>query len=137
MALAAPFSAPRIVDVGAGSGAIAVALAHVLPQSQVTAIDLSAPALAIARQNAERNGVASRIRFMQGDLLAPVDASASILWCRIRRMCPPRDRASLSVEVRDYEPQLALFAGEDGLDIYRTPHSRSLCFAHIWRLCRS
>ncbi len=118
-ALAAPFSAPRIVDVGAGAGAIAVALAHVLPQSQVTAIDLSAPALAIAQQNAERNGVASRIRFLHGDLLSPVAGERFDFVVSNPPYVPAADRASLSVEVRDYEPQLALFAGEDGLDIYR------------------
>ena len=62
---AAAFAAPRIVDVGSGSGAIAVALASKLPSATITAFDLSLPALEIARDNAERNAVAERIRFLQ------------------------------------------------------------------------
>ncbi|HEX8711706.1 MAG TPA: peptide chain release factor N(5)-glutamine methyltransferase, partial [Terracidiphilus sp.] len=70
--LAAHWAKPRIVDVGTGSGAIAVALAAHLPHASITATDLSAAALAVARRNAERNGVTDRIRFLAGDLLAPV-----------------------------------------------------------------
>ena len=104
---------PRIVDVGTGSGAIAVALAHKLPGSPlITAIDISAPALAIARDNAERNGVADRIRFFEGDLLAPVAAEHFDFVVSNPPYVPEGDRATLAVEVRDYEPALALFAGE-------------------------
>ena len=63
--LAAKFDKPRIVDIGTGSGAIAVALARLLPSAQITAIDLSAAALDVARANAEHNGVAERIRFVE------------------------------------------------------------------------
>ena len=66
--LSATFQAPRIVDIGTGSGAVAVALARNLSNAQITAFDLSAPALTIARENAELHAVA--IRFLQGDLLA-------------------------------------------------------------------
>ena len=122
--LAARETAPRIpplriVDVGTGSGAIAVALAHQLPQATVTAIDLSAPALAIARENAERNGVSSRIRFLLGDLLAPVAEDRFDIVVSNPPYVPGADCASLPVEVRDYEPPVALFAGEDGLEVYR------------------
>jgi release factor glutamine methyltransferase len=122
--LAARETAPRIpplriVDVGTGSGAIAVALAHQLPQAAVTAIDLSAPALAIARENAERNGVSSRIRFLLGDLLAPVAEDRFDIVVSNPPYVPGADCASLPVEVRDYEPPVALFAGEDGLEVYR------------------
>lgn len=110
--------APRILDIGTGSGAIAVALARKLPHAEVTAIDLSAPALAIARQNAERNGV-DRIRFLRGDLLAPVTGETFDAVVSNPPYVSRADRDSLSVEVRDYEPGLALFAGGDGLDIYR------------------
>ena len=117
--LATSFQQPRIVDIGTGSGAIAVALAHHLPQAQITATDISEPALAVARENAERNGVAGRLRFLQGDLLVPVaDRQFDIVVSN-----PPyvssADRESLSLEVRDHEPAQALFAGDEGLTIYR------------------
>jgi release factor glutamine methyltransferase len=113
------FSTPRIVDVGTGSGAISVTLAHELPHAQITALDLSAPALKLARENAERNGVAARIRFSQGDLLAPVAGEQFDFVVSNPPYVPTVDRASLAIEVRDYEPELALFAGDDGLAIYR------------------
>jgi release factor glutamine methyltransferase len=115
--------AARIVDVGTGSGAIAVALAHLLPQSAVraavTAIDLSAAALDVARQNAEINGVGERIRFLCGDLLAPVAGEQFEIVVSNPPYVPGSDRDALAVEVRDYEPGLALFAGDDGLEVYR------------------
>ena len=117
--LANHFQSPRIVDVGAGSGAIAVALACNLPQAAITAIDLSSPTLAIARQNAERNDVSGRIRFLRGDLLAPVKEEQFEIVVSNPPYVPISNRASLAVEVREFEPALALFAGGDGLDIFR------------------
>jgi release factor glutamine methyltransferase len=110
---------PRIVDVGAGSGAIAVALAHELPQAQVTATDISVEALAIAKENAKRNNVTERVRFLQGDLLAPIAAERFDVVASNPPYVSSGDRASLDVEVRDYEPETALFAGPDGLAVYR------------------
>ncbi len=110
--------APRIVDVGTGSGVIAVALAHALPQARITALDISEAALEVAQKNAERNSVAERIRWLHSDLLDGVlrenfDAVVSN---------PPyiseMERAALSSEVRDFEPSLALFAGATGLEIH-------------------
>jgi release factor glutamine methyltransferase len=122
LSLAAGFQKPRIVDVGCGSGAIAVALARNLPAARITApivaIDISAPALAVARGNAHLNGIADRIRFLQGDLLAPVAAAQFEIVVSNPPYVPESDRGSLAVEVREYEPALALFAGS-GLDIYR------------------
>jgi release factor glutamine methyltransferase len=115
--LSSAFKAPRIVDIGTGSGAIAVALAHKLPHAQITAIDLSALALKIARKNAERNGV--DLRFLEGDLLVPVAAEKFDFVVSNPPYVPESDRETLSVEVRDYEPGLALFAGDDGLEVYR------------------
>jgi release factor glutamine methyltransferase len=109
---------PRIVDVGAGSGAIAVALSQALPFAEITATDISAAALAVARANAARNGVASRIRFLEGDLLAPVAGEPFDLIVSNPPYVPESDRATLAVEVRNYEPAQALFAGGDGLAIY-------------------
>jgi release factor glutamine methyltransferase len=117
--LASNFVAPRIVDVGCGSGAIAVALAHKLDHAQITAIDLSAPALDLARWNAQLNAVFHRIRFLEGDLLAPVAQEQFEIVVSNPPYVPAADRASLAAEVRDYEPALALFAGGDGLDVYR------------------
>jgi release factor glutamine methyltransferase len=116
---AAALAAPRIVDVGTGSGAIAVALAHALPHAILTAIDISPRALAIAEDNARRNGVAARIRFLRGSLLAPVAGERFDIVSSNPPYVPTGDRASLAVEVRDHEPGLALFAGADGLDVIR------------------
>jgi release factor glutamine methyltransferase len=118
IAFAAKIERPRIVDAGTGSGAIAIALAHKLPTAPITAVDVSAAALAIARRNAERNGVADRIRFLEGDLLAPVTGELFEIVVSNPPYVAENDRASLSVEVRDYEPGLALFAG-NGLDVFR------------------
>ncbi len=107
----------RILDIGAGSGAIAIAIAHHLPQAQITAIDLSSAALDIARENAALNRAA--IRFLQGDLLTPVAGERFDVIVSNPPYVPAIDRDSLSVEVRDHEPALALFAGSDGLDLYR------------------
>jgi release factor glutamine methyltransferase len=109
----------RIVDVGTGSGAIAVALAHKLPQAHVTATDISTEALAIAKQNAERNSVAQRIRFLHGDLLTPASGESFDVVASNPPYISNGDRASLDVEVREHEPETALFAGVDGLAIYR------------------
>lgn len=107
----------RVVDVGTGSGAIAIALAHHLPEAVITGIDLSEAALAIARENAERNHVA--VRFVHGDLLSAVGGEPISLIVSNPPYVPETDRPTMSVEVRDYEPALALFAGDDGLDVYR------------------
>jgi release factor glutamine methyltransferase len=92
-------------------------LANKLPDAQVTAIDLSSQALKIARENARRNGAS--IRFLEGDLLAPVAGERFEIVVSNPPYVPSGDRATLSVEVRNHEPALALFAGEDGLEVYR------------------
>ncbi len=71
-ALAKDLPAPRILDIGTGSGNLAVALAKVLPAAQVTATDQSADALKVAAANAAKHGVVERMRFLQGDLFAPL-----------------------------------------------------------------
>ena len=118
LSLAESFEKPRIVDVGTGSGAIAVALAYKLADARVSAVDVSASALAVARGNAERNEVGRRVRFLEGDLLAPVADERFEFVVSNPPYVAEGDRESLSVEVRDFEPSVALFAGS-GLEIYR------------------
>ena len=117
--LSAHFAAPRILDVGTGSGAIAVALAVQLPGASITAIDISCAALNVARCNARRHRVAERIRFPSGDLLAPVAGEQFEIVVSNPPYVAAAERESLAVEVRDYEPPQALFAGPDGFDVYR------------------
>jgi release factor glutamine methyltransferase len=160
----------RIADVGTGSGAIAIALASVLEHASITAIDVSPAALAVAYANAGRHHLADRIRFIEGDLLAPLlaaHAPADPLftadplsplvtgWDPFQRGLdvapaasalptptldvvvsnPPyvatTEAGTLAPEVRDHEPALALYAGADGLEIYRR------LIPQAWNLLRS
>lgn len=117
--LAPLFKKPRILDVGAGSGAIAIAVAHEWPSAVVTATDVSAPALEIARKNAARAGFADRIRLLRGDLMTPVAGEQFDLIASNPPYVARSERDTLAVEVRDHEPEIALFAGDDGLAVYR------------------
>lgn len=112
---------PRVLDVGTGSGIIAVSLACLLPGARVTAVDLSAPALAVAARNASRHGVASRVKFLQGDFYAPLAGLSERFTAVVSN--PPYIRTAdipgLLRDVRDYEPLLALDGGPDGLAAYR------------------
>ena len=107
----------HIADIGTGSGAIAVALAHALPRARVTALDISTAALSVAHENAESHGVSDRIRFLKSDLLT---AAAGEQFDMIVSNPPyVAENEALEPQVRDYEPASALFAGPDGLDVYR------------------
>jgi release factor glutamine methyltransferase len=106
-------------DVGTGSGAIALALvAHEPRLGLVYAIDLSAEALALARENAERLYLAERVRFLRGDLLEPLPEPVDLLLANLPYVAP-RDAAMLPDDVRRYEPELALYAADDGLALLR------------------
>jgi release factor glutamine methyltransferase len=109
-------AAVRICDVGTGSGAIAVALAHALPLARVMAVDLSAAALDVARENAERHGVAERVRLVESDLLHAVRGERFDVVVSN----PPyvAEGEVLEAQVREYEPREALFAGPTGMEIY-------------------
>ncbi|WP_263382675.1 peptide chain release factor N(5)-glutamine methyltransferase [Granulicella arctica] len=109
----------RILDVGTGSGAIAIALATHLPKAQVTALDLSPGALAVAEENVRAHGLAGRIRFIGSDLLAAVAGEIFDVIVSNPPYIPAADRSSLHPQVREYEPDMALFAGAAGMDIYR------------------
>ncbi|HLA19167.1 MAG TPA: peptide chain release factor N(5)-glutamine methyltransferase [Dehalococcoidia bacterium] len=123
---------PRIADVGVGCGAIAVTLAVSLPQAEVIAVDISAEALALARRNAERHGVAARIDFREGDLLTPLAAhpepkpgvsrDSSRTVDVIAANLPYVRTADFEAgppEIREHEPRLGLDGGPDGLDLIR------------------
>ena len=107
-----------VADVCTGSGCLAVALARERLRATILATDVSADALDVARRNGARHKVEHRVRFVQTDLLRDVDESFDLIVAN-----PPyvlrRDRVSLQPEVRDHEPAVALFAGEDGLAVIR------------------
>lgn len=111
----------RVVDVGTGSGCIALSLAAEAPGAEVHATDLSAAALRVARDNARRLGLADRVSFHEGDLLAPLEALAGRidLVASNPPYVDPADVASLAPEVRDHEPAIALFPPREPLAVYR------------------
>ena len=116
--LCRPQAGPRIVDVGTGSGAIAITLAKHLPKASITATDVSSAALAVARDNAARHGVAERIAFLECDLLDHPQAAGP--WDVIVSN-PPYVREdefdSLPRDVRLHEPKAALVSGPTGVEI--------------------
>ena len=117
-------AAPFICDVGAGSGCIAITLLHELPQARAVAIDISPDALVVARRNAERHSVTDRLDFVLSDCFAALSArdsqpSAFDLIVSNPPYVEAGAMAGLQREVRDFEPQLALAAGADGLAIVR------------------
>jgi len=118
-------AAPCVLDVGTGSGALAVTLAAERPGWRMAASDLSEDALRVARGNARRHGVDGRISFVQGDLLKPflTGGPEGGVFVDILVSNPPyipsADIPGLQREVRDHEPRLALDGGDDGLNPYR------------------
>lgn len=106
----------RVLDVGTGSGAIALAVAAELPEAEVVATDTSPGALAVARANAERLGLAGRVRFEAGTV--PEGERFDLVLANLPYVAE-RDWAELEPEVTRWEPREALLAGEDGLDAYR------------------
>ena len=117
----------RIADVGTGSGCIAIALAHELPAARIVATDISAAALEVARRNAARHGVASRIDFIECNLADFLVHESRITSHEPRSFDliasnPPyigrREAPTLPREVREHEPAAALFGGETGTEIY-------------------
>ena len=125
-------AALRLCDVGTGSGAIAIALAHELPHAQVTGVDISWSALAVARRNRERHGVGERVRLVESDLLNAVRGEKFDVIVSN----PPyvREDEVLEAQVREYEPHTALFAGPTGLEVYRRliPEAREALVDSGW-----
>ena len=110
---------PLIVDVGTGSGAIAVALAVHLPRAALVAIDISRGALTLAARNARRHGVEGRVSFLQADLMAPVARPVDIIVANLPYV-RSLDWDALPPEIREHEPRGALDGGPSGLrDIER------------------
>ena len=116
-----PLAHPVVVDVGTGSGCIALSLAAERPDAEVHATDISAPALDVAKTNARRLGLEGRVHFHRGDLLEPLAAPAGHLDLVVSN--PPyveaADRDSLAPEVRDHEPATALFLPGERISVYR------------------
>ena len=119
LALVGKDSRPRIVDVGTGSGCIAISLAHEIPGARVTATDLSKHALGVARRNAVRHGVGDRITFVETSFLEGIEEGADVIVSNPPYV-PSVSQRGLTPEVRDYEPAVALFGGEDGLSGLRS-----------------
>ncbi len=111
-------AAPLIVDVGTGSGCLAICLALEFPAARIVATDVSPAALAVAARNAERHGVARRIEFLRASLLGSAGGTAALVVSNPPYI-PTADIAQLDPEVRDWEPREALDGGPDGLDVVR------------------
>ena len=114
-----PRDAPIVImDVGTGSGCLAIALATEFPAATLIASDISLAALDVARRNAARHGIQQRIAFRRSVDNLGIEDDVDLIVSN-----PPyialHDAALLPIEVRDYEPHVALFGGPDGLDIYR------------------
>ncbi|MGC3974278.1 MAG: peptide chain release factor N(5)-glutamine methyltransferase [Nitrospira sp.] len=116
-------SAATIVDVGTGSGCLAVSVGLALPTARILAIDASADALMVARANMAQHGVDSRISCFHGDLLAPISQEGLMSQIQVIISNPPYiadgDIATLQPEVRGFEPRVALAGGPDGMDVHR------------------
>ncbi len=113
----------NIIDLCTGSGCIAVSAAKESPDSKIYATDISEKALSVAKENAERNDVENKITFLQGSFFEPLKNLGLEEKIDIILSNPPyvskKDMEKLQPEIKEYEPHLALYAGEDGLDSYR------------------
>lgn len=116
--LVQPFIMPRVIDLGTGSGVIAVSLALQISEIQVLAADISSQALAVAQENATLLGVKEKITFLQSDLFQKIPNDKYHLICSNPPYIPTKDLSTLEPEVR-LEPKIALDGGIDGLDFYR------------------
>jgi release factor glutamine methyltransferase len=112
-----PGSPTRIVDVGTGSGCVAIALARELPQSEVHATDISPAALEVAQANAARHQFETRIRFHQTDLLQGLDPATFDFVVSNPPYVGESEEDQVQLEVRKFEPRNAVFAGATGLEV--------------------
>ena len=110
---------PHVFDFGTGSGCIPISIASEVPECRVWSVDVSEAALSTARSNARRNGVADQVRFFRGDGFNVLEDSQRFdLIVSNPPYIPTADLKELQPEVRDYDPDLALDGGEDGLNFY-------------------
>lgn len=143
------FGKVRVLDVGTGSGAIALAVAHSARKAKVTAVDISSQALEVARLNARRLKLAQAVSFKRSDLLSSVNGPFDLITANLPYLTLEQIR-ELPGDIREYEPNLALSGGPDGLHVYEkllrqlpsvaAPTTRVLCeigpnlksgFAHL------
>lgn len=117
LALASPAKPLRIADVGTGSGILAITLALHLTHATIVATDISPAALSVARSNAEQHNVVNRIQFLEADLLGNAEPASYDLIVSNPPYIPESE--VLETQVAAYEPPVALYAGSDGLTIYR------------------
>ena len=106
---------PLFYDIGTGSGVLAVVLAREFPEAKVVATDISARALKVAKRNAVRHGVEDRITFVETSFLDGLDERAELIVSNPPYV-PALSKPALTPEVRDYEPGVAVFGGDDGLE---------------------
>jgi release factor glutamine methyltransferase len=107
-----------LVDIGTGSGCIAIALAKELPAAKISASDISPAALAVAQRNADRLGFQSRITFLESNLLGSFPSTLFDLVISNPPYIARKESNSLPIEVRDHEPASALYGGEEGYELY-------------------
>jgi len=138
--LAAKFEAPRIIDLGTGSGGIVVSLAKLLAHTRFVATDISTEALEIAQINAKRLGVVDRIEFRLADMTNAGALSSDEQFDLVVSNPPyvlENERASLQPEIREWEPAEALYVKDDGLKFYRS--IVNFCNHHLraggWAAC--
>jgi release factor glutamine methyltransferase len=112
--------ASTALDFGTGTGCIAIALAAKCPGAKITALDISAGALALAGQNAAANNVSAQVEFLQGDGFDGLPPAEFDLIISNPPYIPSAEIATLEPEVREFDPRTALDGGPDGLDLYRT-----------------
>ncbi len=121
-----------IIDLCAGSGCIAISAAKEITESRLYATDISEKALAVAKENAKRHGAEDRIIFLQGSFLEPLKGKGLEGKIDIMLSNPPyvskKDMEKLQPEIKEYEPPLALYGGENGLDSYRTIIPQALLY---------